>query len=149
MFAGAFVDTTYMGVTVPSMRPPPYKVAPGVQYVALNALSNFRKRFDRYTVVGAGKAAMDACLWLLWHGIKSADLTWIRPGDAWLHDRANTQPGLQLADRMKAVIRVQSGYRRGDLRRRSIRTAGGRRAIASPERRRSTHDESMCNGLAC
>lgn len=102
------VDTTYMRVTVLSMRPPPYKVAPVVQCVALDALPNFGKRFDRYTIVGAGKAAMDACLWLLWHGIKSADLTWIRPGDEWLHNRANPQPGLRLADRMMAGIRLQN-----------------------------------------
>lgn len=102
------VDTTYMQVTVPAMRPPPYDVAPGVRCVAPNELPNFRQRFDRYTIVGAGKTAMDACLWLLWHGIEPADLTWIRPRDAWLHNRANTQPGLQLAENMKAGIRVQN-----------------------------------------
>jgi hypothetical protein len=102
------VDTTYMHVTVPSMRPPPYDVAPGVRCVVLNALPTFRERFDRYAIVGAGKTAMDACLWLLWHGIEPADLTWIRPRDAWLHNRANTQPGAQLADKMKAGIGVQN-----------------------------------------
>jgi hypothetical protein len=53
------VDTTYMRVTVRSMLPPPYEVAPGVQCVALSALLNFRNRFDRYTIVRACKTAMD------------------------------------------------------------------------------------------
>jgi hypothetical protein len=35
-------------------------------------------------IVGAGKTAMDTCLWLLGHGIAPQRLTWIKPRDAWL-----------------------------------------------------------------
>jgi NAD(P)-binding Rossmann-like domain len=102
------VDATYMNVVVSSMRPPPYEVAAGVQCVAPNALPTDRKRHDRYTIVGAGKTAMDTCLWLLWHGIEPAALTWIRPREAWLHDRANTQTGPEFRDRVRAGARVQN-----------------------------------------
>ncbi len=56
------VDATYMRVTVPSMRPPVYDVAPGVQCVTPNELTKMRKPHDRYTIIGAGKTGMDACL---------------------------------------------------------------------------------------
>jgi hypothetical protein len=102
------VDTTYMNVTVPSMRPPPYEVASGVRCVAPNELPNIRKRYDRYVLIGAGKTAMDSCLWLLANSIDPADLVWIRPRDAWLHNRVNTQPGPHLAERAIAGLRVQN-----------------------------------------
>jgi hypothetical protein len=53
-------------------------------------------------IVGAGKTAMDACLWLLRHGIPAPKLTWIKPRDAWILDRAAVQPGSQFA---KGVLR--------------------------------------------
>jgi hypothetical protein len=43
--------------------------------------------------VGAGKTGVDACLWLLEHGIAPEAIRWIVPRDAWLQDRANVQPG--------------------------------------------------------
>ena len=91
------VDATYMRVTVPSMRPPPYEIAPGIPCVAPNELVRTRKQYDHYTIVGAGKTGMDACLWLLRQGVDPADLTWIMPRDSWLLDRARVQPGAQFA----------------------------------------------------
>lgn len=102
------VDTTYMNVTVPSMRPPPYEVAQGVCCVTPNELPNIRKRYNRYVLIGAGKTAMDSCLWLLSNGIDPIDLVWVRPRDAWLHNRVNTQPGPHLAERAMAGLRVQN-----------------------------------------
>jgi hypothetical protein len=40
---------------------------------------------------------MDTCLWLLRHGVAPEQLTWIKPRDAWLLNRANVQPGPQFA----------------------------------------------------
>jgi len=54
------VDSTYQGVTVPAMRPPKYRVEPGVSCVPLNALADLRETYDRFTIVGAGKTGMDA-----------------------------------------------------------------------------------------
>ena len=53
-------------------------------------------------IVGAGKTAMDACLWLLRHGVSPQRLTWIKPRDSWILDRAAIQPGSQFA---KGVLR--------------------------------------------
>jgi hypothetical protein len=96
------VVTTHVNIVVPSMRPPSYAVAPGVDCVPPNDLPRIRDARDRYVVVGAGKTAMDACLWLLRHGIPASRLTWIKPRDAWVLDRAAIQPGEQFA---KGVLR--------------------------------------------
>jgi hypothetical protein len=101
------VDTTFVGVTVPSMRPPPYAVAPGVDCIPPNDLPNIRAARDSYVIVGAGKTAMDACLWLLCHGIAPERLTWIKPRDAWLLNRAAVQPGAQFAKNVLADVSKQ------------------------------------------
>jgi NAD(P)-binding Rossmann-like domain len=95
------VDATYMRVVVPSMRPPPYQVAPGVECVSPNDLPRHAAR-ERYVIVGAGKTGIDTCLWLLDHGIAHDRLTWIMPRDSWLMDRATIQPGSLFAERVKA-----------------------------------------------
>lgn len=86
------VDATYLRAVVPSMRPTPYPVAPGIDCIAPNDLPKFTGK-DRYVIVGAGKTAMDVCLWLLRNGVDPGQLTWIKPRDAWLIDRATLQPG--------------------------------------------------------
>ncbi|MGW9042488.1 NAD(P)-binding protein [Streptomyces lydicus] len=87
------VDATYMNVTVPAMVPPKYEVAPGVRLITPNQLPALEDQPSHYTVVGAGKTGIDACLWLLGHGTDPSDITWIMPRDSWLIDRAHTQPG--------------------------------------------------------
>jgi hypothetical protein len=44
-------------------------------------------------IVGGGKTAMDAVCWLLDRGTSPAAITWIRPRDAWILNRAFFQPG--------------------------------------------------------
>lgn len=87
------VDATYMNVTVPAMVPPAYDVAPGVRLITPNQLPALQDRPSHYTVVGAGKTGIDACLWLLSRGTDPSDITWIMPRDSWLLDRAHWQPG--------------------------------------------------------
>jgi putative NAD(P)-binding protein len=100
------VDATYMRVMVPAMRPPPYRVAPGVASVPPNDLPGLAG-YGRYVVVGAGKTGIDTCLWLLGQGIAPDRLTWIMPRDSWLLDRATIQPGSLLADQIKAAFTAQ------------------------------------------
>ena len=104
--ARRIVDATYMRVTVPSMCPPPYAVAPGVDCVPPNDLPRLAGR-ECYVVVGAGKTGIDACLWLVGQGIAPDRLTWIMPRDSWLLDRATIQPGPLFADRIKANFTAQ------------------------------------------
>ena len=100
------VDSTFVGITVPSMRPPPYDVAPEVDCIPPNDLPRYGAR-DHYVIVGAGKTAMDTCLWLLCHGIAPERLTWIKPRDSWLLNRANVQPGRQFARQVLTDVTAQ------------------------------------------
>lgn len=86
------VDTTYQGVTVPAGQPPEFSVDTDVALVPPNELPAIREPYDRYVVIGAGKTGIDACLWLLEHGVDPANLTWIMPRAPWLIDRATIQP---------------------------------------------------------
>ena len=104
--ARRIVDSTFVGITVPSMRRPPYDVAPEVDCIPPNDLPRHGPP-DRYVIVGAGKTAMDTCLWLLRHGIAPERLTWIKPRDSWLLNRANIQPGPQFAKTVLADVTGQ------------------------------------------
>ncbi|MFV8315201.1 NAD(P)-binding protein [Mycobacterium sp. 23] len=94
------VDASYLRAIVPSMRPAPYAVAPGVDCIPPNDLPKYGTR-ERYVVVGAGKTGMDVCLWLLRHGVDAGRLTWIKPRDSWLMDRATLQPGPSFIKRFR------------------------------------------------
>ena len=94
------VVTSHVEIIVPSMRRPSYTVADDVDCVPPNDLPRIREARDRYVIVGAGKTAMDTCLWLLRHGIAPQRLTWIKPRDSWILDRAAVQPGSQFAKRV-------------------------------------------------
>ena len=96
------VVTSHVEIVVPSMRAPSYDVAPGVDCVPPNDVPRIREARDRYVIIGAGKTAMDACLWLMRHGVAPGRLTWIKPRDSWLLDRAAIQPGRQFAKRTLA-----------------------------------------------
>lgn len=93
------VNATYMQITAPSMVPPPYKVAEGVDLVTPNDLVKVSRPFATYTVIGAGKTAMDACLWSLAMGIDPLQIAWIMPRDSWLLDREGFQPAALFAER--------------------------------------------------
>lgn len=101
------VVTSHVEIVVPSMRTPSYAVAPGVDCVPPNDLPRLPAGRERYVIVGAGKTAMDACLWLLRHGVAPGRLTWIKPRESWVLDRAAIQPGKQFAKRVLADVADQ------------------------------------------
>lgn len=90
--AEKLVDATYMNVRVPSQTPPNFDVAEGVTLIPPNGLGALGGGASGYTVIGAGKTAMDACLYLFDLGVDPDRITWIKPRDAWLIDRAQMQP---------------------------------------------------------
>jgi hypothetical protein len=100
------VDATIADTAVPSTHAPRYEVAPGVQCIAPNTLPRLARDASDFVVIGAGKTGIDACLWLLDHGISPARICWIMPQDAWLIDRLHTQAGDEfLVDRAGAIAR--------------------------------------------
>ncbi|WP_371397503.1 NAD(P)/FAD-dependent oxidoreductase [Fretibacter rubidus] len=86
------VDATHLKTTVPSTHTPNFDVAPDVRFMPLNDLPTIDTPPDGFVVIGTGKTGIDAVLWLLQNDVSPDDIRWIMPRDAWLLDRANTQP---------------------------------------------------------
>jgi NAD(P)-binding Rossmann-like domain len=87
------VDATYMASRVPATDPAPFEVADGVRCVPVGELAALETPAAGYVIVGGGKTAQDAICWLLDRGTDPDDITWIRPRDAWILNRAFFQPG--------------------------------------------------------
>ena len=86
------VDATYSGSEIPSRHTPSFEVDAGVRLVAPTQLVDLAEPAGGFTVIGAGKTAMDACNWLLDSGVEPDRIRWIRPREPWLYDRASFQP---------------------------------------------------------
>jgi NAD(P)-binding Rossmann-like domain len=86
------VDARYLEASVPATHTRPFDVASGVRVVPINELPAAARSPSRYAVLGAGKTAVDACTWLLDNDVEPERVRWVRPRDAWFHDRAHFQP---------------------------------------------------------
>lgn len=114
--ARKIVDATWMNVNVPATRPPAYAVDDGANVVPPNALFGLSSAPAAFVVIGAGKTAMDAVLWLLGRGLDPDRLRWVMPRDSWMLDRAQIQPGAdffeasigRVVDNMEAVLAAES-----------------------------------------
>lgn len=69
-----------------------FEVANGVECIPPNNLPDRAPLYDRFTVIGGGKTAMDAILWLLDKTVATENISWVRPNDYWLFNRDNTVP---------------------------------------------------------
>ncbi|WP_171020089.1 NAD(P)-binding protein [Hydrogenophaga sp. 2FB] len=87
-----WVDATQADTQVPSTHGPRFAVAHGVTCLTPTELTQWRQPAAGHVIVGGGKTAMDTALWLLEHGVDPDAITWIRPREAWLLNRANVQP---------------------------------------------------------
>ncbi len=85
------VDATYVESSIPATHTPPFDVDADVRLVTPNELVDLTDPADGFTVIGAGKTAMDTCGWLLDHGVPPAEIRWIRPRDPWIHQRRHMQ----------------------------------------------------------
>lgn len=108
-----FVDATYLAPTIPATTPPPFARADDVRVVPVGALGGLGDEAGEYVIVGAGKTATDAIVWLLRNGVDPGRIVWVRPRDPWMLNRAVVQPdpvvALGLAhDTMAAAARAES-----------------------------------------
>ncbi len=116
------VDARYFSPAVPATHPPRFQVGAGVQAVPPSALPGLWHRSQgtppprRFVVLGAGKTAMDACVWLIQSGADPDAIHWVVPRDAWLVNRVTTQTGPEFfkeaiggqADQMQACAEATS-----------------------------------------
>ena len=86
------VDARYLETSIPATHTPSFDAEPGARLIPVNDLVRLTGPASGYTVIGGGKTAMDACIWLLDSGVPPEMIRWIRPRDAWLLDRAFQQP---------------------------------------------------------
>lgn len=86
------VDATYLSGRIPARTPPPFDVERGARAVPVGDIVHVEGAPARYVIVGAGKTAMDAVVWLLQNGVAPDAVTWVRPRDPWVLNRAVVQP---------------------------------------------------------
>jgi hypothetical protein len=87
------VDATYLEPSIPASYAPPFEIATDARCIPVNDLARMAERADGYVIVGAGKTAVDACLWLLEIGVPPEDIRWIKPRDSWYLNRVFAQGG--------------------------------------------------------
>jgi hypothetical protein len=86
------VDARYLEASIPATHATPFQVAAGVRLVSVNDLPAAAQSDCSYAVLGSGKTAADACMWLLDNDVLPDRIRWIRPRDAWFYDRRHFQP---------------------------------------------------------
>jgi NAD(P)-binding Rossmann-like domain len=97
------VDARYLEPSIPATHVPPFEVDPGARLIPVNDLASLSGPASGYTILGGGKTAIDACLWLVDAGVPPEAIRWIRPRDPWLLDRAFQQPLQLLPQLMEGV----------------------------------------------
>ena len=108
------VDSTYYKTSVPSRHKRNYSNAPDVTCVAPNELPGLATEFSNFCIVGAGKTAMDAGVWLLDNGCVPESIRWICPRQSWLINREITQASTDFfkesiggfADQLEAIAQA-------------------------------------------
>src|SRR5262249_51172144 len=107
------VDATYLSPTIPATTPPPFGVADDVRVVAINELARLSAAPKRYVIVGSGKTASDGIVWLLANGGDPARISWVRPREPGMLNRAVAHPAPAVAlglaaDTMAAAADAES-----------------------------------------
>lgn len=95
------VDARFLESSVPATHTPSFRVDDGARCVPVNALVSESEPPGGYVILGAGKTAMDACIWLLEQDVDPACITWVKPREPWLLDRAAFQPREKVGDFIK------------------------------------------------
>ncbi len=86
------VDATYLSPTIPATTPPPFGVADDARVVPVGELPLHDSVSGDFVIVGSGKTATDAIVWLLSTGVAPERIVWVRPRDPWMLNRAVVQP---------------------------------------------------------
>jgi len=97
------VDARYLEASIPATHRAPFDVAASARVVPVNDLPTAIGSAGSYAVLGAGKTAVDACVWLLDNDVRPDQIRWIRPRDAWFYDRRHFQPLGQVAAIMEGI----------------------------------------------
>lgn len=86
------VNAHYLAPDIPMHTPPSFDVASDVRVVPVNDLPGLGDEPSQYVVVGSGKTATEACIWLLGRGVDPDAICWVRPREPWMLNRTVVQP---------------------------------------------------------
>lgn len=89
------VNAAQFQTQIPATHTRKFEVADGVTCIPPNDLPKHIADHYHVTVLGAGKTAMDAIIWLQEHGYPTASISWVVPRDMWMWNRKFTQPGME------------------------------------------------------
>jgi NAD(P)-binding Rossmann-like domain len=110
------VDARYLEASIPATHAAPFDVAAGARVIPVNDLPATAGSAWRYAVLGSGKTAADACIWLLDNGVEPDRIRWIRPRDAWSYDRVHFQPLEQVGAIMEGIsLDAEAGAQAANL----------------------------------
>jgi hypothetical protein len=86
------VNAHYLAPEIPAQTPAPFGVADSVRVIPVNDLVRLAEIPGQFVIVGSGKTATDAIVWLLDNGVDPGAVCWLRPRDPWMFNRAVVQP---------------------------------------------------------
>ena len=86
------VDARYLSPDIPAETPLRFDVVDGAKVIPVNDLVRSELTPSQYVIVGSGKTATDAIVWLLSRGEDPDAICWVRPRDPWMLNRALIQP---------------------------------------------------------
>ncbi|MCF6376122.1 pyridine nucleotide-disulfide oxidoreductase [Nocardioides KLBMP 9356] len=86
------VNAHYLAPSIPAETSAPFAVADDARVVTVNDVVRLEEAPSQYVVVGSGKTATDACVWLLGQGVDPGAICWVRPREPWMLNRALIQP---------------------------------------------------------
>ncbi len=86
------VDARYLAPEIPATSAPPFGVADGARVLPAGELARLESAPREFVIVGAGKTATDACVWLLDNGVDPDSICWVRSREPWMFNRAVLQP---------------------------------------------------------
>ena len=98
------VNAHYLAPDIPAQTPAPFGVAEGVNSIPVNDLVDLSEIPRQFVIVGSGKTATDAIVWLLGNGVDPDAVCWVRPRDPWMFNRAVVQPDPTISLRMVSDI---------------------------------------------
>ena len=98
------VDASYLAPRIPARTPAPFGTSEGVRVLAVNELVELDEAPSQYVIVGSGKTATDAVIWLLERGVDPDAICWVRSRDPWMLNRAMVQPNPAIFIGMAADI---------------------------------------------
>lgn len=98
------VNAHYLAPDIPAQTPTPFGVADSVRVIPVNDLVKLYETPGQFVIVGSGKTATDAIVWLLDNGVDPDSVCWVRPRDPWMFNRAVVQPDPVIYSGMVADI---------------------------------------------